>query len=536
MNNVEVIEPTKQRINKLKRVCAYVRVSTKDSHQDSSYDIQLETYTNMILENPRWTFRGVFADEGKSGTNTKYRDEFNQMIQIAKTRSIDMIITKSISRFARNTVDCLSVIKELKELDVEVFFEKENISSFDPKIEFVMTVMSGMAQEESRSISENVIWRQRNNFKNGVVPMVTSTFLGYKRDNKSNIIIAEKEAKIVRMIYDMYSNGSSINKIVEYLNRKGYTTKANNKPYYHGAVLNILNNERYTGNAILQKTKRAYVGDRNGIKNQTTLPKYYVENSHPAIISMDQYQEVHKIKNSRILKYNKTLDKTILSQRVKNKSIYSEFVQCSNCGRYFHSKINHPGKVYEKHILMCPSNKQKKTCSADILYTGTINEIIISHINYLVENKKDFLETLRSHLETSTEVINRKKRILEINETLQAIKNNDLSIYKKQIIDLNIELTALENSLLTTFNIDSIINNFDTILKRNTNTNDTVNDFPFKDIFQKIIVHRRDYVQLIINPFNIGSIKTTFQYNKTGTDYLIRKTPHKAMSELVITY
>lgn len=251
---------------------------------------------------------------------------------------------------------------------------------------------------------------------------------------------------------------------------------------------------------------------------------------------MDQYQQVHKIKNERILKYNKTLDKKVLSEKVKNRSIYSEFIQCSNCGKYFHTKINHPGKAYERQILMCPSNKQKKTCSADILYTETINNMIISQVNFMIDNKKDFLENLRSPLESSAEVINRKVRIKEISDTLHTLQSKNLSIYKRQIIDLNIELATLENSLLTTFNIDSIINTYDTLIKKCSVSMNSIDKLPFKDIFYKIVVHSRDYVQLIINPFKTNDTKTTFQNNKLETSYLIRKTSHQAISELVITY
>lgn len=533
MSNVEIIDkPVKS--DKLKRVCAYVRVSTKDSHQDSSYDIQIEAYTNMILNKKDWKFTGIFADEGKTGTTTKQRIEFNKMIQLAKVGGIDMIITKSISRFARNTIDCLSVIKELKGYNVEVFFEKENISSFDPKIEFVISVLAGMAQEESRSISENVIWRQRRDFQNGKVPMVTSKFLGYTRDSRGNIKIVDNEARLVRKIYDLYTSGYSINKIVEYLNKKGYTTKANNKPYYHGAVLNILNNEKYTGNAILQKTKRAYVGDKNGIKNQTSLPKYFVENSHPAIISQEQFQEVHKIKNEKILKYNKTLDKKILSFKAKQRSIYNEFVQCGNCGKYFHSKLNHPGKPYEKHILMCRSNKQKKTCSAEILFADTINEVILSHINYIIQNKNDFLTNLRSHLESSREIKTIKARMLEIETTLKSSDIKKLSIYKEQVSSLNIERTALENDLRTTYNIDLIIQTYDALLRKHKTKLLSLTNFPFKQLITRVIIRNRDNILLVINPFKQKFTSTSFTYNTLHYEYLIRKTLHNCISKIDI--
>jgi DNA invertase Pin-like site-specific DNA recombinase len=530
MSRVEIINAVPRIVDDVKRVCAYVRVSTKDSHQDSSYNIQVESYTNMILRNPNWKFCGVFADEGKSGTSTKYRNEFNQMIQLAKTGNLDMIITKSISRFARNTVDCLSVIKELKLHNVEVFFEKENISSYDTKIDFVISVLAGMAQEESRSISENVKWRQRTNFKNGKVPMVTSTFLGYIRNEKDEITIVSKEAKVVKKIYDMYTTGSSLDKIVEHLNDKGFKTKATNKKYYRSAVRNILTNERYTGNAILQKSRRAYIGDRNGIKNQSSLPKYYVENSHPAIVTLEQFTQVQQIMHERTLKNNQ---KQIPIN--KNSNLYSQFIECANCGNYFFSRVNNPGKVYERHMLICYSNKNKKTCSAESLFEEHFTNTLISQINYIIANKKDFLAKLRSQIETSPNILKRKERIKKITYALDEVKTNKSSIYKSKVTKLTIERARLENDLLITYNIDVVINRYKILLKGFNTPIKTIEEFPFKQLIKKFLVYNRNYLQLIIDPFESDS-STSVIYNKSNYEYTIRKTTNQTSSELVFIY
>ena len=184
MDIKEIIMPSELILNKPKKnVCAYARVSSVKDLAHMSFDNQVETYTKYILDNPKWNFIGVFADEGKSGTNTIKRKQFNQMIEMAKSGFIDLVITKSISRFSRNVVDSLSILHELKTLNVEVFFEKENISSFDSKIEFVISVLSGIAEEESRNVSENVKWSVRRNFAKGNFFFQTKDFLGYERDS-----------------------------------------------------------------------------------------------------------------------------------------------------------------------------------------------------------------------------------------------------------------------------------------------------------------------------------------------------------------
>lgn len=186
-------ELTKEKV----RVCAYARVSTSSDDQYTSYITQITYYQKLISKSPNYIFAGVFADEGKSGTNIKHRTEFNKMISLAKQSLINKILTKSLSRFARNTIDCLSIINDLKQHNVEVFFEKENISSLDPNIEFIMSVYSDVAEEESRSISENVKWGNKKRFENGIHHMVTSNILGYARDKEGNVIIEKKEAIIV---------------------------------------------------------------------------------------------------------------------------------------------------------------------------------------------------------------------------------------------------------------------------------------------------------------------------------------------------
>lgn len=190
---------TKMAPSQKRRVAAYARVSTDNDEQFSSYEAQVDYYTKRIVANPEWTFTGVYTDEGISGTNTKHRTGFNSMIVDAMDGKIDLILTKSVSRFARNTVDSLVTIRKLKEKNVEVFFEKENIYTFDSKGEVLLTIMSSLAQEESRSISENVVWGRRKSFQDGKVSLAYSSFLGYDRGENGEMVINPEQAKTVRL-------------------------------------------------------------------------------------------------------------------------------------------------------------------------------------------------------------------------------------------------------------------------------------------------------------------------------------------------
>jgi len=203
----------------MKRVAAYARVSTDETDQLHSYQTQMEEYTGRIQKNEEWEFAGMFADEGITGTDMRKRPNFMKMIQAAKDGHIDLILTKSISRFSRNTIDILTVIKDLRTIGVEIYFEKENISSTDPKIDFVLTVMSSMAQEESRSISENTKWGIQKRFQQGKLIMNTTWFLGYDKDDKGNLIINEEQAKTVRYIYDLYLRGMAITSLARHLKK-----------------------------------------------------------------------------------------------------------------------------------------------------------------------------------------------------------------------------------------------------------------------------------------------------------------------------
>lgn len=274
---------------RLKRVAAYARVSTDNEEQLSSYEAQVDHYTGYIQSNNQWKFVEVYADEGISATSTKKRDGFNRMIKDALAGKIDLIITKSVSRFARNTVDTLTTVRKLKDKGVEVYFEKENIYTLDSKGELLITIMSSLAQEESRSISENVTWGQRKRFADGKVSLPYKQFLGYEKGEDGLPKIVESEAKTVRLIYKMFLEGTAGTTIAKYLSENNIPSPAGKKVWSESTIRSILHNEKYKGDAILQKSFTVDFLTKKKKVNEEEVPQYYVENSHPAIISAEVF-------------------------------------------------------------------------------------------------------------------------------------------------------------------------------------------------------------------------------------------------------
>ena len=257
-----------------KKVAAYARVSTDSEEQQTSYEAQVDYYTRYINSKAEWEFVKVYTDEGISGTNTKNRDGFNEMVQDALEGKIDLIITKSVSRFARNTVDSLVTVRKLKECGVEVYFEKENIYTLDSKGELLITIMSSLAQEESRSISENVTWGQRKRFADGKFSLAYKHFLGYEKGNDGLPQVVEDEAKLVRRIYKLFMQGKTPCNIASALTAEGIPTPGEKEKWRASTILSILKNEKYKGSALLQKSFTTDFLTKKKKINEGEIPQY----------------------------------------------------------------------------------------------------------------------------------------------------------------------------------------------------------------------------------------------------------------------
>lgn len=271
------------------RVAAYCRVSTEEEEQQSSYEAQCSYYTDKIMTNPEWTMAGIFADEGITGTSTKKRDDFNRMIRKCRQKKIDLILTKSISRFARNTLDCLRYVRALKELGIGVYFEKENINTLQMDTELILTFMGAFAQSESESISANVKWGKKQAMREGKVNFPISRLYGYTTDENGALVIQVEQAEIVKEIYRKFLLGHSIRMIRDALNADGIPAKGG-KEWQFASVQGIITNEKYCGDVLMQKTFKPDVMTGKVVKNTGQLPMYLIRNNHPAIVSRDTYQ------------------------------------------------------------------------------------------------------------------------------------------------------------------------------------------------------------------------------------------------------
>ena len=335
MPEIEIIAATKTLqqqplsvVARKKRVAAYARVSTEQDEQQSSYEAQVDFYTRHIKSNPDWEFVEVFADRGITGTNTKNRENFNRMIDLALNGGIDIILTKSISRFARNTVDTLQTVRELKAVGVEVRFEKENLHTFDPKCEMMLTIMSSLAQEESRSISENVRWGKQKSMRDGKVSLAYSRFLGYKKGADGRLEIVE-EAAIIRKIYDLFLSGKTINEIAAILTSMGVLTPAGRTKWSVSTVRSILSNEKYKGEALLQKTFTVDYLTKEVRKNNGEVPSVRVRNSHDPIIEPEVFDRVQSMLATSAKRRAK----------VRTKLPFAGKLICGDCGSFYGHKV-----------------------------------------------------------------------------------------------------------------------------------------------------------------------------------------------------
>ena len=336
---VRVIQPEKtakelieEKFRK-KRVAAYCRVSTQQEEQLNSYGVQVNYYTEKINNEPQWTLVDIFADRGITGTSVKKRDEFNRMIRMCKRGKIDMIITKSISRFSRNTVDCLKYVRMLRDLNIDVYFEEQGLHSIDRSSELYITIYGSIAQTESENISANVKWGKAQSAKEGNVPFNYKTFLGYRRGADGKPEIDPEQAEIIKFIYSSYLDGDSLRTIAEKHNNDGILTPANKRKWSSPTVKSILQNEKYKGDAILNKTYVVDCISKKVRKNNGERVKYYVENNHPAIIDSATFARVQQEMARRTSKKRVKMIGTKTNQgRYSSLYALTELLVCGECG------------------------------------------------------------------------------------------------------------------------------------------------------------------------------------------------------------
>lgn len=427
-----------------KRVCAYVRVSTDNEEQKTSYIAQTDEYTNRIQKNAEWIFCGIYADEGISGTSTKHRKQFNLMMEAARRGELDLIITKSISRFARNTVDCLNYIREMRTINVEIYFEKENIYSSDPKVDFLLTIMSSIAQEEARNTSENVKWNVQKRFNNSVPIVNTKRFLGYTKDKKGgNLVVVPEEAKIVREVFQMYVSGIGPQKIASHMESLGVTTGAGATKWSISTVQSILKNEKYTGDLVQQKTITVDYLTHRRVKNKEMAPMFHTENAHEAIIDKETYLLAQRIREDRckarigqdknLAKYNATYP-------------FSAFIVCSECGRTLKRRYWNYGSPAQRVMQQCGGYIDGKgNCQAKATYQEMIEGATVQMLNEVFLKDHDIIPTIQAIIKSTIKVTDVELRIEKLQEEGAKVEQ-----MLTNLIDIQVKSPTLSQEIFNT--------------------------------------------------------------------------------------
>ena len=393
-----------------RRVAAYARVSTDKEEQLNSYKAQVDYYKKYIQNNDEWEFVDVYADEGITGTSTKSRKRFQEMIDDAVAGKIDLIITKSVSRFARNTVDTLVNIRKLKDAGVECYFEEQGIWTFDSTGELMITMLSSIAQEEARNISENVTWGHRKRFEDGKMMLAYKRFLGYDRGEDGRPVINPKEAEVVRQIYRWFIEGKTPFMICKELEAQGIKTPGDKEKWQRSTIISILSNEKYKGDALLQKSFTVDYLTKKTKKNEGEVPQYYVEGSHPAIIDPKEWDYVQA----------ELARRKIIGKAYSGTSVFSSRLVCADCGEFFGLKVWHSTDAYRKEIWRCNRKFDGETqCTTPHLITEQIQSLFLQAYNELMRDRSEVIAdcgVMRDALLDTTDI---QKQIAKVDEEME---------------------------------------------------------------------------------------------------------------------
>ena len=430
VKQVEVVKGSPQ--DAKKRVCAYCRVSTDLKEQETSFESQIEYYTDYISKRNDWVLVDIYADDGISGTSTKKRTEFLRMIDDCMAGKIDMIICKSISRFARNTEDCLHFVRKLKDKGIPVFFETENINTLGTGGELLLTILSGLAQDSSRNQSDVTRWGILRKFESGRVLVNTKRFLGYDKNKDGELIINEKEAEIVRRVFREYLEGKSYNAILKGLMKDGIKTVTGNTKWWDSTISGMLENEKYCGDVLLQKTITVDFLKHKRVENKGQVPKYYIEGNHQPIITKEMFDKVQDEKERRaLLKGNLVGDR----HKYSSKYPFSAKVFCGHCGNIFKRRYWNSTNTSKKVVWQCKTyiTDGKDACGAKAVAENVLMDSFVRMFNRIYENRQEFIKTMTSNIET---IILQRPNISEteaLDNRIEELKNELKRLIRFQV-------------------------------------------------------------------------------------------------------
>ena len=515
---VSVIEPQtsilvdKEKYHQ-KRVAAYCRVSTDSEEQLTSYQNQMRVYTEMIAANKEWEFAGLYADEGISGTRADKRPEFQRMIRDCQNGKIDYIITKSVSRFARNTVECLEYVRSLKAQGIGIFFEEQNIDTLKNESELYLVIYAGFAQSESESISKHITWTYRKNFEDGKVSFQYKRLLGYRKGEDGKPEIVPEEAAIVERIYEMFLAGQPVKMIAQTLQAEKIEIPGKNLSFSKNMIMNILRNEKYCGDCILQKTVTVDCISKTRKANQGEAPMYIVENNHPAIISREVFNRAQEELIRRQALRAKS-DKTSITATGKySKYALTEVLQCAECGSRYR-RVTWTAHGRKKIVWRCISRLDygTKHCKDSItVEEEALHGAVVRALNrFHTEDESTYLALMKATIgeaiginggSEEIDLLTRRidalnKRMLElVNETVAAGKDvesseDEFKGISDQIEQLNRRIAAIQESIPKDGSRQARLEEIQRIIA-NRNANETqYDDSIVRQMIECIKVHR----------------------------------------------
>ena len=523
---VTLIQPKKSFIvdkekHRQKRVAAYCRVSTGSDEQITSYNNQMKVYTEMIAANKEWEFAGLYADEGISGTRADKRPQFQKMIDDCLKGKIDMIITKSVSRFARNTVECLDYVRMLKEKGIGIYFEEQNIDTLKSDSELYLVIYAGFAQSESESISKNITWTHRKNFEEGKPIFMYSRWLGYKKGEDGTPEIVPEEAEVVRRIFDMYLSGKSTDEIANIMRSENITFPEKKLILSKSAIIRMLKNEKYCGDCILQKTITLDPISKKRKANEGEAPMWLVENSHPAIISRDVFNRVQEETSRRNAKAPASQKNALTASGKHSRYALTDVLMCGECGSRFR-RVTWTARGNKRIVWRCISRLDygKKYCPDSITVSEeALHRAIVKALNkFNAEDESTYLMLMKSTigdaiglnggsdeidlLERRIDALN--KRMLDlVSESIQ--EGNDAENYEEefksistQIEQLNGRINAIRESESEDGELQARLEEIqDTIASRKKNK-DVYDDSIVRQMVECIKVYKDGKIQIIL--------------------------------------
>ena len=498
------------------RVAAYCRVSTKEEEQASSYEAQCEYYTDKIMSNKEWTMAGIFADEGITGTSTKKRTEFLRMIRLCKQKKIDMILTKSIQRFSRNTLDCINYTRILRGLGIGVFFERENLDSLPPESEFMITMYGAMAQSESESISSNIRRGKQMHAEVGTLKIPCNRLYAYEKDEEGKIHAIPEQAEVVREIYERYMSGASFRSLKDWLEANKIKTALGTEEWSISAIKGILMNEKYCGDVLIQKTFCADVISKKIIKNTGQLKQFYMPDHHEAIVSREQYNAVKAEMARRSALRSPSKSAVTGRSCYTSKYALSDRLVCGECGTlYRRCTWTSLGRKYP--VWRCTSrlNYGTKYCrDSPTIKEEQLQAAILAAINSAMSIKSALLDRIKNAVSLellpvqgqTMSLADIEHRLEQLDEQFQnllakAIDAEDKEACNAQFAEILAEQTALkkqkEEILQSSVDTDRICTRMKQAAQAVENTAQTItewNENAVRQIVERVTVLSADEI------------------------------------------